>query len=238
MSENPGAEPKNGFRDFFAEVEPLQMREPFAQTLGVFKKEDTVMEYGFLDVVKMAGHACPTTAGAYLCCRQALKALYRDETPIRGDIAITVYGEPDEGVYGVIGQVFSLLTGAAPESGFRGLGHKFKRKDLLVFNPQKIDPQALCFEFTRMDTGQTVLVKFYPHRIPFPAEKSKRMGELMQKVLWEAAKQDEIRQFQDLWMEKVSEMLVKQTDISQWIKIETRKDKKNERGKNHRSTGP
>ena len=74
MSENPGAEPKNGFRDFFAEVEPLQMREPFAQTLGVFKKEDAVMEYGFLDVVKMAGHACPTTAGAYLCCRQALKS--------------------------------------------------------------------------------------------------------------------------------------------------------------------
>jgi len=60
----------------------------------------------------------------------------------------------------------------------------------------------------------------------------------MQKVLWEAAKQDEIRQFQDLWMEKVSEMLVKQTDISQWIKIETRKDEENERGKNHRSTGP
>ena len=60
----------------------------------------------------------------------------------------------------------------------------------------------------------------------------------MQKVLWEAAKPDEIRQFQDLWMEKVSEMLVKQTDISQWIKIETRKDEKNERGKNHRSTGP
>jgi hypothetical protein len=64
------------------------------------------------------------------------------------------------------------------------------------------------------------------------------MGELMQKVLWEAAKQDEIRQFQDLWMEKVSEMLMKQTDISQWIKIETRKDEKNERGKNYRSTGP
>ena len=222
MPENPGSEPKNGFRDFFAEVEPLRIWEPFAQTLGVFEKENAVMEYSFLDVVKMMGHACPTTAGAYLCCRQALKALYRDETPIRGDIAITVCGDPDEGVYGVIGQVFTLLTGAAPENGFRGLGHKFKRKDLLVFNPQKIDSQALCFEFTRLDTGQTVLVKFYPHRIPFPTEKSKRMGELMQKVLWETAKQDEIRQFQDLWMEKVSEMLVKQTDISQWIEIETR----------------
>lgn len=150
MSENPGAEPENGFRDFFAEVEPLRTREPFAQTLGVFKKEDAVMEYGFLDVVKMAGHACPTTAGAYLCCRQALKALYRDKTPIRGEITITVYGEPDEGVYGVIGQVFSLLTGAAPESGFRGLGHKFKRKGSARIQPSKNRP-----------TG--TLLRVYPH---------------------------------------------------------------------------
>jgi len=41
MSENPGSEPENGFRDFFTEVGPLQMREPFAQTLGVFKKIET-----------------------------------------------------------------------------------------------------------------------------------------------------------------------------------------------------
>ena len=208
MPENPEAKPTNGFRDFFAEVKPLQMRDPFAQTLGAFKKEDAVMEYSFLDVVKMAGHACPTTVGAYLCCRQALKTLYKDETPIRGDIAITVYGDPDEGVYGVIGQVFTLLTGAAPESGFRGIGHKFKAR--------------ICSYSTRMGTGQTVLVKFFPHRIPFPTEKNKRMGELMQKVLSETATQDEIRQFQDLWMEKVKKMLVKQTDITQWIKIGTR----------------
>ncbi len=41
MSENPGSEPENGFRDFFTEVGPLQMRKPFAQTLGVFKKIET-----------------------------------------------------------------------------------------------------------------------------------------------------------------------------------------------------
>ncbi len=217
MAEKPAVEPNYGFRDFFAEVEPLRIREPLAQALGVFKKADDVMEYSFLDVVKMAGHACPTTAGAYLCCRQALKSLYGNETPIRGDIAITVYGHPSEGVYGVIGQVFSLLTGAAPESGFKGLGHKFKRKDLLIFDPQKIDSQALCFEFSRLDARQSVMVKYYPHRIPFPTEKNKRMGELMPKVLLKAANQDEIKQFQDLWIEKVTEMLVKQTDISRWL---------------------
>ncbi len=58
---------------------------------------------------------------------------------------------PDEGVYGVIGQVFSFLTGAASTSGFKGLAQKFIRRDLLKFSSEKIDPEAMCFEFKRLD---------------------------------------------------------------------------------------
>ena len=211
------------YREFLTRVEPIRLREPFAETLGVFTKEDTVLEYTFVDVVKLAGHACPTTAGAYLCCLEALKALYPDDIPVRGDISITIYGEPDEGVYGVISQVFGLLTGAAPTSGFRGLGHRFKRKDLLTFYPQKIEPNALCFEFQRSDADQYVLVKFYPHKIPFPDENSKRLAALLEKVIWEAAKEEERKEFQDLWMSKVENMLVKRQDMTHWLKIEKRK---------------
>jgi hypothetical protein len=146
--------------------------------------------------------------------------LYLDEIPTRGDIAITVYGEPDEGVYGVISQIFTLLTGAASATGFRGLGPKFKRKDLLKFSPEKIDPGAQCFKFQRLDNKKTVNVKLYPDKIPFSAEKAKRLQALMPKVIWEAARQDERREFQDLWMEKVREMLVKEKDIDKWLKIE------------------
>ncbi len=210
------------FRDFFHEVEPIRFREPFAETLGIFKKEDAVLEYTFIDVVKMAGHACPTTAGAYLCCAEALKKLYPNELPIRGDISIAVYGEPDEGVYGVISQVFSFLTGAAPESGFRGLGHKFRRKDLLRFSLEKIDPNALCFEFRRLDNNTDVLVKFFPNNVPFDQEKAKQLGVLLEKVLWEAAKEDERRKFQDLWQEKVRNMLLEKKELNKWIQIEDR----------------
>ncbi len=210
------------FRDFFHEVEPIRFREPFAETLGVFKKEDAVLEYNFIDVVKMAGHACPTTAGAYLCCAEALKKLYPNELPIRGDISIAVYGEPDEGVYGVISQVFSFLTGAAPESGFRGLGHKFRRKDLLRFSLEKIDPNALCFEFRRLDNNTDVLVKFFPNNVPFAQEKAKQLGVLLEKVLREAAKEDERRKFQDLWQEKVRNMLLEKKELNKWIQIEDR----------------
>ena len=109
------------FRDFFYTIDPIKLREPLAETLGAFKAGEGILEYSFIETVKMAGHACPTVSGAYLCCQEALNLLYPGEIPVRGNIEITIYGEPDEGVYGVMGQVFSFVTGAAPISGFKGL---------------------------------------------------------------------------------------------------------------------
>lgn len=212
------------FRDFLKEVRPVKFKEPLAETLGAVKEEGATLEYTFIDAIKMAGHACPTVAGAYLSCQKALERLYLDETPVRGEISITVYGEPDEGVYGVMAQVFSFLTGAAPSTGFRGLGHKFKRKDLLKFSPDKIDPQAMCFEFRRLDTGKAVLIKFYPRQIPFSEDKAKRMGELLEKVIWEAAKDEEKREFQELWMGRVRDMLLEEKGIDRWLKLEERRN--------------
>ena len=214
------------FRDSLKEVESIKLREPLAETLGAFSENGAVLEYTFIDSVKMAGHACPTVAGAYLSCQQALDKLYPDEIPVRGEIAVTVYGEPDEGVYGVMAQVFSLLTGAATTTGFRGLGHKFRRKDLLKFNPEKIDPQAMCFEFRRLDNGRAVLVKFYPREVPFPEEKVKRLGELLEGVLWEAVKEEERKEFQELWLEKVKDMLLGRKEIDKWLKLEIKEEPK------------
>lgn len=210
----------NIFRDFLKEVKPINLKEPLAETLGVFKEGSGTLEYSFVDVVKMAGHACPTVAGAYLSCQKALERLYPDATPVRGEISVTVYGEPDEGVYGVMAQVFSFLTGAAPATGFRGLGYKFKRKDLLKFSPEKIDPQAMCFEFRRLDTDKAALVKFYPQEVPFPEGKAKRLGELLEKVIWEAARDEERKECQKLWMEKVEDMLLRKNEIDKWLKLE------------------
>lgn len=211
------------FPDFLREVAPIKVREPLAETLGALKHEGAILEYSYIDVIKLAGHACPTTAAAFLCCQKALETLYPNEIPVRGEVGITIYGEPDEGVYGVMSQVFSLLTGAASATGFRGLGHKFKRKDLIKFSPHKIDPQAMSFEFSRLDNGKTVLVKFYPQAIPFPQGKSQRMGELLEKVIWEAAKEEEKKEFQALWTEKVKDMLLGEKEIDKWLKLEEKK---------------
>jgi hypothetical protein len=210
------------FRDFLKEVTPIRLREPLAETLGALKAGEDVLEYSFIDVLKMAGHACPTVSGAYLCCQQALEELYGEDIPVRGEIGVTVYGNAEEGVYGVMAQVFSFLTGAASATGFKGLGPRFKRKDLLRFEPAKIDQEAMCFEFSRLDNGRSALVKFYPQRIPFPADKSRRMGQLMQPVVWEAAREEEIEQFRELWMEKVRDIVVERKDIDQWLKVESK----------------
>lgn len=210
------------FRASLTEVEPIRFREPLAETLGALNGLGAVLDYSFIDVVKMAGHACPTISAAYLCCQLALAKLYGEAIPVRGAIAVTVHGEPDEGVYGVMAQVFSFLTGAAPSSGFHGLGHRFKRKDLLRFSKEVLDPEAMCFEFKRLDSGKTVLVKLYAKRVPFPAEKQRQIERLMQPVIWEAATEQQKREFQDLWMDKVEQMLLAREGIQDWIRIEER----------------
>ena len=53
-----------------------------ASFLGAF--EDGIIEYSYLDVVKSAGHSCPTVLGAYLMTLKGLEALYKDEIPKRG----------------------------------------------------------------------------------------------------------------------------------------------------------
>lgn len=121
-------------------------------------------------------------------------------------------------------QVFGFLTGAVGETGFKGLGHLFKRKDLLRFHPEKIDPEAMSFEFTRLDNGKKVLVRFYPQRIPFAAEKAEELGRLMHPVIWEAAMEEEKKKFQDLWMGKVENMLLQKVSMEQYIKIEDKEE--------------
>jgi hypothetical protein len=99
-----------------------------------------------------------------------------------------------------MGQVFSFLTGAAYVTGFKGLGPKFGRKDLLTFSDEKPDPSALCFRFKRLDSGRVVMVRFIPSMIPYPLEKSQRMSGLMGKVLSGNANPEETEEFRDLWM--------------------------------------
>ena len=45
----------------------------------------------------------------------------------------------------------------------------------------------------------------------------------MEKVIWEAAKEDERREFQDLWIEKVRDMILERKGINNWLKIKEKR---------------
>ena len=67
------------FPDFYELAPIVPTRDPFAATLGA--AQDGLLEYNYVDAVRLAGHSCPTVAGAFLMGRAALAALYPEVLP-------------------------------------------------------------------------------------------------------------------------------------------------------------
>ena len=72
---------------FFDTVPAIVVADPLADALGAV--EGGLIEYRYVDAVKLAGHSCPTVAGAWLMTRAALARLYPGETPRRGEIRVS-----------------------------------------------------------------------------------------------------------------------------------------------------
>ena len=101
---------------FFETVPPIVMYDPLAELLGA--AAGGIVEYRYVDAVRLAGHSCPTVAGAWLMTAKALRRLYGDGLPQRGAVRVEVRQRQDEGVAGVIGNVAGLVTGAAGDVVF------------------------------------------------------------------------------------------------------------------------
>src|SRR5690606_22191316 len=119
------------FPAFFAQAPRIALHDPLAQLLGA--SDDGLIEYGYEDAVRLAGHSCPTVAGAWLMTVRALRALYPDAPPQRGDIEATFADSATSGVTGVIANVVSLVTGATTDTGFKGLAGQHDRRNPLHF---------------------------------------------------------------------------------------------------------
>jgi len=181
---------------FFDTIETVKVQDPLSQVLGAF--DDGKYEFSYLDVVKSAGHSCPTVAGAYLMTQEALKYLYPNESAIRGDMEVEFKESLEDGVAGVIGNVVSQITGATDKSGFKGLNGKFARHSLMHFNSD-INSSA---KFTRVSNAQSVEVVYDPSSIkPNP-----NMMPLMQKLLSGVASAEETKEFGALWQERVEKI--------------------------------
>lgn len=184
--------------DFFDEVVTIEMIDPLANLLGTF--ENGKVTFNYLDVVKAAGHSCPTVGGAYIMTYHALKALYKDELPVRGMIDVSFRESLEEGVAGVIGNVVTHITGATDKSGFKGLNNKFARHSLMHFDSDI----ASSARFKRVDTGEMVDVFYDPSSVmPDP-----KMQPLMKLILQNKASKEEIKEFGTLWQERVKRIIV------------------------------
>lgn len=187
---------------FFDAVPAIVVVDPLAETLGA--AEGGVIEYHYSDAVKLAGHSCPTVAGAWLMTRAALARLYPNGAPQRGGMRVEMRQAFDEGVAGVIAGVVGLITGAANEGGFKGLAGRFGRQGLLRFGV----PMAGEIRFTRLDTGRSVEVAHRPQAVPRPAG----LADLMRDALTPASDDATRQRFAQAWQGWVQTILLDHAD--------------------------
>lgn len=202
----------NRFPEFFADAPTILMQDPLADFLGA--AAGGLIEYRYEDAVKLCGHSCPTVAGAYLMVVKGLKALYGDDIPQRGSIEVGMQGARDEGTVGVTASVAQLITGAAPETGFGGIGPqaRFARRDSLVFGADISGTLAL----RRRDTGQTVSVRINSHLAPFADE----MKTVMPKAVSGSAAPEELQRFGRLWQARVKAFLIDLADDPIFVEVD------------------
>lgn len=194
---------------FFVDAPVIRLVDPLAGFLGA--SIDGVLEYTYLDAVKLAGHSCPTVAGTYLATVRALQYLYPQQLPQRGRIAVSFRAAQDEGVTGVMAAVIGLVTGAAAEGGFKGIAGRFVRRDLLRFGVAQ--PQEL--RFARLDNGAAVDVALHLQRVPVPPGLRERLAE----ALDDDATPEQRQAFAELWQQRVRQILVERADDPQLIEL-------------------
>ncbi|MCO5107081.1 MAG: hypothetical protein M9907_08350 [Burkholderiaceae bacterium] len=197
---------------FFAEAPAILVHDALAEFLGA--ADGGIVEYRYADAVKLAGHSCPTVAGAFMMARAALRALYPDprELPERGEIRVDLRERRDAGVTGVTGTILGLVTGAAGDAGFRGIGGRFVRRDRLHFEQALASGES---RFTRLDDGRSVEAALRLERVPGDP----RTAWAMSRSLAGAATPDEAALFRELWQDRVRRILVEHADDPDLIEI-------------------
>ncbi|QOG39766.1 hypothetical protein IBX77_10765 [Neisseria gonorrhoeae] len=196
--------------EFFDRAPTLTVQDPLAAFLGAV--ENGILTYRYADAVRLCGHSCPTVAGAYLMVIKGLKALYGEELPERGGIEAAMQGTRDEGTVGVTASVVQLLTGAAPETGFGGIGMqgRFARRNLLSFGAGEING---TLTLRRKDNGKTVAVSLNAALQPFAPQ----MRDIMPKAVGGSASAKELERFGQLWQARVKAFLTESADDPQFV---------------------
>ena len=194
------------YPEFFDSIEKIKLQDDLSNFLGTFQYG--LVEFSYLDVVKAAGHSCPTVAGAYILALAGLKELYKDKLPKRGEITVCFKEDSSDGVAGVIANVLTHITGATESSGFKGLNGKFQRFGLMKFN----EDISSSVKLQRLDNGESVELIYDPSII----KPDSNIPTLMQKMIQGAATEEEKNTFGKLWQQRVENIF---DNIDKVVKI-------------------
>ena len=197
------------YPDFYTKVAPIRLYDPLSDFLGALKEGE--VEVTYLDCVKLAGHSCPTIAGAYLLAAKGLAALYGDTLPRRGSIKVEMKENEDAGVTGVTATILSFILGAGGVGGFKGILGQFSRNDLLFFG-SSINAEV---RLTCLNTMKSVDLSYDPSLV----KADEKMKPLMGKSLQGVASTEEKKIFQQLWQARVEEILLNKEYHNELITI-------------------
>lgn len=194
---------------FFDEIPSITVYDPLAAFLGT--SVDGVLEYRYLDAVKLAGHSCPTVAASYWMTRLALASLYRDAMPCRGGLRVEFSENRNAGVTGVMGNVVQLLTGAAGDEGFKGLSGIFFRSGLMTFGANG----AHQIRFIHRNDRRHVDISVDLSKVPMTRE----LSQLLKRCLHDEASAEESVHFGQVWQERVRKLILEHGEDPEVFKL-------------------
>lgn len=208
-------------QEYITQQPPIMMIEPYFK---IFGQSQVAVPYYYENAVKLAGHSCGATAGAWIITQKAMEALYPDGAiPVRGQIAVAAPGAADEWYTGVFGEIITLVTGAAPRTGFIGaeygeVNDLFVRQNKMVYSeePTGTPPPKMEWIFTRLDTGRKVGVNFNLAIItPVATEERQAMGAKMAKGL---ATPEEAQEYYQYWNDR-AQFVFKNADMDGFFTV-------------------
>jgi hypothetical protein len=194
---------------FFDQAPRIRVHDALADFLG--SAAGGVLDYGYADAVRSAGHSCPTVASAWLVTRAALAALYPQGLPERGGLGVSLREPADAGVTGVVARVVALVTGAAGDDGFAGIAGRFVRRGLLQFAVAIGGDVRL----RRQDNGHAVDVLTRLDRVPAAPGLPAALRQALAADADAAARAE----FSALWQSRVERLLLQHADDPEVIVV-------------------
>ena len=188
------------YPDFYNDIEHIVLKDKLSMFLG--STGEGIIDFSYLDIVKMAGHGCVLVSGTYLMALKGLSQLYGKEMPVRGEIKVEMRAGLEEGNTGAAGQVLSNITGATSDSGFRGINGQHNRRGLLAYGadiPYKV-------RFTRLDNNANVDVNYTPEKVVNP-------GPIMQLAIGPDATEESRKSFPLQWQEMISKIFLQADEV-------------------------